>query len=99
MIISICLAFVVYKSNPSTLLLELGSVTTLTFQYGLVSKVSSDIEASYEGIANALYTSQWYLLSTNDRKSMLPIMMMAQRPKTIKVGIFGKCNLRRFTDV
>lgn len=99
MIISICLAFVVYKNDPSTLLLELGSVTTLTFQYGLVSKVSSEIEDSYKGIAIALYSSKWYLLPTSDRKTMLRIMMMAQRPKTIKVGIFGKCNLERFSQV
>lgn len=92
-------AVAMYNIHPTTILIQIFPVVLFTLQYLVVSKISSAIEDSHTDIANSLYASKWYLLSNEDRKTMLRIMMMAQQTKTIKVGYFGESNLERFTDV
>lgn len=68
-------------------------------QYLMVSLLSALVKDALLDVGVQIYMSQWYLLSVDDRKSVMMILLMAQRSKTLRVGIFGDASLDRFTDV
>lgn len=74
-------------------------LTIVFIEYFLVSYMSALIKENFENVGESLYMSKWYILDIQERKKVLKILMMAQKQKTMRIGVFGFSNLERFTTV
>lgn len=99
MIILQAFCFLTFMTDFATFLTFFLSMALFTIQYLIISVVSTKIQDAYNDIGTALYCSKWYWMSVDDRKTMLQIMSVAVRSKTLCVGIFGESSLDRFTSV
>lgn len=99
MIIIHSCSFVFFLVDPSTLIMMFLATLFQTLFYLLISVMSSAIQDGYSEISESLYASRWYWMSFKQRKMLWHIMMVAQQPKALSVGIFGESNLERFTEV
>lgn len=70
-----------------------------TTQYFCISIISAMIKDATENIGDAIYDSKWYWLSAKDKKDVLKILLLAQKPKALQIGPFGEASLERFTNV
>lgn len=68
-------------------------------QYVIVSLLSALVKDALQDIGVQICMLKWYQLPVDDHKSVMMILIMAQRSKTLRVGIFGDASLERFTDV
>lgn len=93
------LFYVMFLVEPERLFVFGISALLTSTQYLIISIISSYTKSGFEDIAVSLYDSDWYWLSHKDKKSMLKIMMLAQKPQAFSVGVFAESNLERFTDV
>lgn len=68
-------------------------------QYFVVSFLSDLVKSALTDIGIRIYTSKWYYLSIDDQKTVMMILNMTQRSKTLRAGGFGDASLDRFSDV
>lgn len=99
MTVASCMIYVLTLVDPARVLSFAPACTIASTQYLIVSLLSTLVKDALFDVGIKLYTSQWFLLSFNDRKSMMMILVMAQHSKTLTVGSFADASLERFTDV
>lgn len=99
MVVSHGCGLVLFLMDHSTIIMTLIPILVLTLLYLLISFISSAIQDGYAKIDECLYASLWYWMPHKERKLMWQIMMVAQKSKVVKVGIFGDSNLERFSKV
>lgn len=95
----LCLFYMMVLFDPSRLFSYGSSALLVSTQYLIVSVISSRVKSGFENIAVALYGSEWYWLNKTDKKTILNIFMLSQKPFALSIGIFTEANLERFTDV
>lgn len=68
-------------------------------QYFMLCLLGANIMEKTSEIGKALYTSKWYELEDNEKKIILNIIQMSQKPCSLSAGGFGFVTLIRFNTV
>lgn len=95
----LCLFYIMSLIDPIRLFMYLMPAIMVSTQYLIVSVISAFVKSGSENIGVSLYGSEWYWLDKHDKKTMLNILMLSQKPFAFTVGVFTEANLERFTDV
>lgn len=95
----LCLFYIMILVDPQRIKIYGFSTVLTSTQYLIISIISSYVKTAFEDIAVALYDSDWYWLNQNEKRDVLKILQLAQKPKAFPVGVFNEANLERFTDV
>lgn len=95
----VCLFVIMLLVDPQRIMVFGVSALLVSIQYLITSVISSNVKSAFEGIAVAVYDSDWYWLDQQEKKVVLKILMLAQKPKAFMVGVFAEANLERFYGV
>lgn len=85
--------------NPTQLLGYGISSCLVASEYIVVCVLGMGLKAALQNIGTAIYGSNWHYLEAKDKKTVLKIIMISQKPITLKVGPFAEANLERLTGV
>lgn len=99
MVSSACIFFIMMLVNPTQLLGYGISSCLVASEYIVVCVLGMGLKAALQNIGTAIYGSNWHYLEAKDKKTVLKIIMISQKPITLKVGPFAEANLERLTGV
>lgn len=94
-----CLCYFMWLVDPQRILIFGVLAPLCSTQYLIVSVISTLVKTGFENIAVAIYDSDWFWLNQHEKKVVLKILMLAQKPVAFSVGVFKEANLERFTYV
>lgn len=95
----LCLFYIMFLVDRQRIMVFGVSAWLTSVQYLIISVISAYVKDAFEDIAVSIYDSDWFWLSQTEKKTVLKIMMVAQKPHAFSVGVFKEANLERFTDV
>lgn len=99
MVSSACIFFIMMIVNPTQLMGYGISSCLVASLYVVVCVLGTALKTALQNIAFTIYDSNWYYLTAKDRKTVLKILMISQKPLTLKTGPFAEANLERLTGV